>query len=113
MFHVSIHDSTWYFIFNLSKFLHSSLGSTRSYPRIHHTGQECHGAHDRVTTAGEGNGLVSKGTQCSSTTLRVLQVWIFYRQPQEVKDAFILSPGSHVLAHLVPVVLVHLQRLQQ
>jgi len=46
-------------------------------------------------------------------TTVLLQVGILNGQPQELQYALVLCAGAHVLRDLVPVILVHLQRLQE
>lgn len=47
------------------------------------------------------------------TSFMILQVGVLDRQPQEVQNTLVLGAGAHMLADLVPVVLVQLQGLQQ
>lgn len=70
-----------------------------------HGGEEGDCGHDRVTGFAEGDGLVLQrphGVSC------VLQVRVLDGKAQKVQDTLVLSAGTNVLTHFVPVVLKQL-----
>lgn len=83
---------------------------SRCHTRVHHGCQKSNSAHDWVSWLTERDRLVSQGPQGG---IRILKVRVLNRKPQKVEDAFILSTTSDMLWHFVPIILVHLQGLQQ
>lgn len=66
--------------------------------------------HDGIAVLREWYRLVDEWTEVSAI---VLKVRVLDRQPQEVEDAFILSAASNVLRDAIPVILVHLESLEE
>lgn len=83
---------------------------SRCHTRVHHRRQKSNSAHDWVSWLTKGDRLVGQGPKGS---IGILKIRVLNGKPQKVEDAFILSTTSNVFRHFVPIILVHLQGLQQ
>ena len=117
---VGVDNGRRHLVLHLGELGYGRLGRRACHARIHHRGQEGHRRHDRIARLAERYGLIGERTEstccagcCCARSVGRLQVRILDGQLEELEYALVLGARADVLAHLVPVVAVHLDALEQ
>ena len=91
----------------------SSICSRSSDVGIDGSGQKGDDSHDGIISEAQGRHAARDAMAADDVIELALQIGVLDGHPDEMRNTLLLGLGPDILRHLVPVVLVRLQRLEQ